>query len=47
MHYCYYYDENDNIVFIETSAELTADYLIEITYEEYVRMHEELGIEPR
>lgn len=51
MHYYYYYDENNNICFIESSVDLKAngeaEHLIEITREEYVRMHEELGMEPR
>ena len=51
MHYYYYYDENGNICFIESTQDLKAngqaENLIEISREEYVRMHKELGIEPR
>ena len=46
MHYYYYYDENGNIVFIQSTENLTAEYLIEITKEEYFHMCEELGIDP-
>ena len=49
MHYYYYYDENDNVCFIESTQDLKAggqvEYLVEITREEYVSMHEELDIE--
>lgn len=49
MHYYYYYDENNNICFIESSVNLKlnekTNYLVEISCEEYIQKHKELGIE--